>query len=460
MGLARAETRQTHLPIKGPMSHKEDTVKGRNGSLGLALLGLGLALLPAPSLMAAGFSYKEIARLGEKTAGGGTLVNDFEPGSVSDAGEVAFVADDNIGGNGGNRSEGLFLATNGSIQTILEPGTPVGPAAPDWTFKDGGAIGVLLSPVGMNAAGDISFGSDVLKKGDTDIQSGNFLWIRKTGQIVVLNLPGQDAPGGGKFALTKSGNWTGVNDQDDATFSAQVPDPQGNLEEGVFVRTNADGKLHDIARPGDKLADGSMITKAHRSMINNAGEVVFEGTTDKIDAVGVYLFKDGQITAVATTNTTVPGGTEAFSAVADSRLNNKGDVIFLGNTSAGWSLYRLAATDTKLTTLVQAGAKLKDGATLDEVYEKYGTTSLSHSGDVAMVLSLGAGAGAAIYVLHGSDLTAVAHAGMDLPGIGAIDFVQGDNVGDYVGINDVDQVTFAAKFKDGHIGLILATLIP
>jgi hypothetical protein len=434
-------------------------VKGQNSSIGLALLGLGPALLPAGRLMAAGFSYKEIARLGVKTAGGGTLVNDFEPGQlISGTGDLAFVADDDIGGNGGNRSEGLFLATNGSIQTLMEPGTPVGPAAPDWTFKDGGAIGTLLSPVGMNAAGDISFGADVLKKGETDIQAGNFLWIKKTGQIVVLELPDQDAPGGGKFGLAKSGNWTGVNDQEDATFSAQVPDPQGNVDEGVFVRTNTDGKLHDVARPGDKLADGSIITKAHRSTINNAGAVVFEGTTDKISDVGIYLFKDGKITAVATTNTTVPGGTETFSAVADPRLNNQGDVIFVGNTSAGWSLYRLAAGDTKLTPLVQAGTKLKDGAALDQVYEKYGTTALSDTGDVAMVLTLGTGA--AIYLMHGSDLTAVAHDGMDLPSLGAIDYVQGDNVGDYVAINSLDQVAFAAKFKDGHIGLILATPIP
>ena len=31
----------------------------------------------------------------------------------------------------------------------------------------------------MNAAGDISFGADVLKKGDTAIKAGNFLWIKQ-----------------------------------------------------------------------------------------------------------------------------------------------------------------------------------------------------------------------------------------------------------------------------------------
>jgi hypothetical protein len=433
-------------------------VKGQSRSMGLTLLGLGLALLPAHGLRAAGFSYKEVARLGVATPGGNKLVNDFEPGSISGTGDVAFVADDDVAGNGGNNSEGLFLATNGTIKAILEPGTPVGPGAPDWTFKDNGPIGMLLSPVGTNAAGDVSFGSDVLKKGDTDVKSGNFLWIKKTGQIVALNLPDQDAPGGGKFDVTKGGTWTSVNDQEDTTFTSQVADAQGNVEEGVFVWTAADGKLHDIARPGDKVAD-SFFTKARRSMINNAGAVVFEGTVDKTSDVGIYLSKDGKITAIATPDTTVPGGTEKFSAVAEPRLNNKGDVIFLGNTSAGWGAYRLAANDTNLTPLVQAGAALKDGTALDQVHEKYGTTALSDSGDTAMVVNLGGG-GAAVYLISSSNAAAVAKDGDNLPGVGAIDYVLGDNAGDYVSINSADQVAFSAKFKDGHMGLILATPIP
>jgi hypothetical protein len=425
---------------------------------GLSVLGLGMVLQPAHGLWAAGFSYKEVARLGMATPGGNKLVNDFEPGAVSAAGDVAFVADDDVAGNGGDSSEGVFLATNGSITAIVEPGTPVGPAAPDWTFKDNGPIGMLLSPVGTNAGGDISFGCDVIKKGDTDVKSGNFLWIKKTGQIVALNLPDQDAPGGGKFALTKGGTWTSVNDQQDTTFTAQVTDTQGNVEEGVFVWTAADGKLHDIAQPGDKVA-GTVFTKARRSMINNAGTVVFEGTVDKTGDVGIYLSKDGKITEVASTDTMVPGGTEQFTGVAEPRLNNKGDVIFLGNTSAGWGAYRLASGDTKLTTLVQAGTKLKDGTALDQVHEKYGTTALSDSGDAAMVLNLSSG-GAAIYLIQGSDATAVAKDGDDLPGIGAIDYVLGSDVGDYLGINATDQVAFSAMFKDGHMGLILATPVP
>src|SRR5205823_1592825 len=141
--------------------------------------------------------------------------------------------------------------------------------------------GMLLSPVGMNAAGDVSFGSDVQKKGSSDIRSANFVWIRKTGQYIALNLPDADAPDRGKFGDTHGGTWTTVNDQDDAAFAADVSDAQGNFAQGVFVRTMADGKVHTVARPGDDAPDGGKFERARRPNLNNAGEVVFEGNTDK-----------------------------------------------------------------------------------------------------------------------------------------------------------------------------------
>src|SRR5436309_13221941 len=97
-------------------------------SAGLALFGVGIALLPVSALWAAGarFSYKEVARLDTKAPGGGMLVNDFEAGRVSPQGEVAFVVDYDA-----EESEGLYLASNGTLIPIVEPGKAVGAGAPD-----------------------------------------------------------------------------------------------------------------------------------------------------------------------------------------------------------------------------------------------------------------------------------------------------------------------------------------
>ena len=424
-------------------------MKGRNGSIGLALLGLGLTLLPARGLMAAGFTYKELARLDTKAPGGGMLVNDFEPGRVSGQGEVAFVVDYDA-----SNSEGLYLASNGALIPIEEPGKPVGSAAPDWTFVANGTIGQILSPVGMNAAGDVSFGSDTQKKGDSDIHTGNFLWIRKTGEIVVANLYGANAPDHGTYGDTHGGTWTTVNDQDDVAFASQVSDAAGNFAEGVFVRTNADGKVHTIARPGDKAPDGSTFTRVRRPNLNNAGVVVFEGTTDKDDNVRIYQSKDAKITTLVEPDTDI-SGIGKLTQVKRPRLNNNGEMIFLGQTDPGWGLYHLTA-DNKFSAILIPGADLRDGSTLDQVLDKDGSAALVDSGDVAMLLQRAADSSVGVYLLHGGQLATVARNGMDLAGVGTID----DAAGEHVALNSADQVAFQAKFKDGHTGLLLATPVP
>jgi hypothetical protein len=276
-------------------------MRERYGSVGLALFGLCLALMPARSAPAADFTYKAVAFLDTTAPGGGKLVNDFEPGSVSGQGEVAFVVDYQPPDS---TAEGLYLASEGKLIPIVEPGKT---AVDDWIFTSEGEIDAIVSPVGMNGNGDVSFGCDIQKKGETDVKTGTFLWERKTGKVVAISLPDGDAPGGGKFGTIKGHTWTDVNDQGDVAFSLQVPDASGSVEQGVFVRT-ADGTYHSIARPGDKAPDGSLFTRARRPNINNAGAVVFEGITDKADANGIYRAADGKIEAVATPDTATPAG--------------------------------------------------------------------------------------------------------------------------------------------------------
>jgi hypothetical protein len=425
--------------------------------MGLTLLGLGLALVPARGLRAAGFSYKELARLDTKAPGGGMLVSDFEAGRVSPLGEVAFVVDYDVG-----NSEGLYLASNGALIPIDEPGRAVGPAAPDWTFRANGVIQQILSPAGMNAAGDVSFGSDVQKKGDPDIHTGNFLWIHKTGQIVVANLYGDDAPDHGKFGDTQGGTWTTVNDQDDVAFASQVSDASGNFAEGVFVRTaagSAGSKVHTIARPGAKAPDGSTFVRVRRPNMNNPGVVVFEGTTDKDDNVRIYQYKDGKITTLAAPDTDLPG-IGKVAEVKRPRLNNQGEMIFLGRTDPGWGLYHLMA-DGKFSAILTPGADLRDGSKLDQVLDKDGSAALADSGDIVMILMRATDSSLGVYVMHAGQLVNVAHNGLDLPGVGTIDVLtQPSGQYEHVALNSVGQVAFPATFKDGHTGLVLATPVP
>jgi hypothetical protein len=420
-------------------------VRGRQGVFGLALGGLCLGLLYAPGVRAADFTYKAVAFLDTKAPGGGMLVNDFEPGAVSAQGEVAFVVDYQPPDTTG---EGLYLASGGQLIPIVEPGkTAVG----DWSFASEGEIDAIISPVAINGNGDVSFGCDILKRGESDVKTGTFLWQRKTGQVIAVSLPDGDAPGGGKFGTIQGHTWTDVNDQGDVVFSVQVPDATGDMEQGVFVRL-ADGTYKSIARPGDASPDGGHFTRARRPNINNAGAVVFEGKTDKADTNGIYLAANGTIKAIAAAGTEVGNGAtkEPLQDVQNGRLDNLGEVIFLGETAAGWGLYRFA--NDKIETLAAPGATLRDGAKVGEVLQKDGTISLSPGGTVAMIAQLDGGDDA-VYLLQGDQARLVAKADLELPGVGTVDEAEGE----HVAVNDLGQVAFQAKLADGRTALVLAS---
>jgi hypothetical protein len=253
-----------------------------------------------------------------------------------------------------------------------------------------------------------------------------------------------------------------VNDQDDVAFTSQVSDAAGNFAEGVFVRTaagSAGSKVNTIARPGDKAPDGSTFVRVRRPNLNNAGVVVFEGTTDKDDSVRIYQYKDSKITTLVEPNTNI-AGIGMLAEVKRPRLNNQGEMIFLGRPDTSWGLYHMTA-DGKLSAILTPGADLKDGNKLDEVIDKDGSAALADSGDIVMILKRAADSTLGVYVMHAGQLVDVAPIGTNVPGAGTIDVLsQPSGQYEHVALNSVGQVAFPATFKDGHTGLVLATPVP
>src|SRR5574341_1121807 len=92
-----------------------------------------------------GYDIKSLAVLGDPAPGpgGGTFVNDFEPGGINTHGDMAFGADVSTGG------EGVFLRHNGQI---TELGRTDGAAPGGGSFEFG-----FLGPVGLNDQGDMVF---------------------------------------------------------------------------------------------------------------------------------------------------------------------------------------------------------------------------------------------------------------------------------------------------------------
>lgn len=391
---------------------------------------------------AAGFSsYKAVAYLGDVAPGGTHFVDNFQAGAISERGEVAFIA-----AYEAEDSEGLYLAAEEGTLPIVQPGIA---ATDGWSFSGGGPIGQIIGPVSMNATGDIAFGSDI-KKGDT-ISSGNFVWSRATKSFTKVNLPGEDAPGGGQFGEVPGQAWASLNDRGDVLFEAQVPNPNGDQELGLFLRA-ADGKVSAVVRPGDASPDGGVfaLPRRARGTINASGVVVFRAnvTKDGDTWTGIYRFQDGKITPLVTPATDAPGGGK-FEQALDPRINNQGQIAFLGQTAEGLGVYLMDSGQIK--TLAAPGADLPGGSRLEGAATTECGLQINQAGAVAMLLMLEDG-GMGVYAYRDGALEVVARPGMELPGVGTV-----EDAAHCVAIGNRGHVAFEAHLQGDKVALVLAT---
>jgi hypothetical protein len=401
-----------------------------------------LVIGAAGQVGAAGFSsYKAVAYLDDVAPGGTHYVDNFQAGAISERGEVAFIsayeADD---------SEGLYLAAEDGVMAIVQPGVA---ATDGWSFSGGGPIGQIIGPVSMNASGDIAFGSDI-KKGDT-VSSGNFIWNRATRSFTKVNLPGEEAPGGGQFGEVPGQAWASLNDRGDVLFEAKVPNPSGEQELGLFLRT-ADGKVSAVVRPGDASPEGGVFSlpRRARGTINSSGVVVFRANVTRGGDTwtGIYRFHDGKITPVVTPETDAPGGGKFVQAL-DPRINNQGQIAFLGGTADGLGVYRI--DNGQIKALIAPGSDLPGGSKLDGAATTECGLQINQSGAVAMLLMLDDG-GMGVYVYRDDTLDVVSRPGMELPGVGAVE----DNA-HCVAISNTGHVAFEAHLAGDKVALVLAT---
>lgn len=397
---------------------------------------------------AAGYSsYKAVAYLGDKAPGGATFVDNFQAGAISDQGEVAFIS-----AYPADNSEGLYLASaDRGIIAIVQPGIP---ATDGWTFMGNGPIQQIIGPVSMNAAGDIAFGSDI-QKGNT-IGAGNFIWRRATNTFTKLSEPGDPAPGGGTFGDVTGQCWCSLNDRGDALFQAFVPDPNGDPGLGQFLRA-ADGTFSAIVRPGEASPEGGVFSlpRHSRGTVNALGQVAFRADVTKgADTwTGVYLFDSGKIKPLVTPATDAPGGGK-FTQAIDPRLNDNGQIAFMGETAAGLGVYLYEIASGQIKALATPGMTLPGGGKLDGAATSECALAINAAGAVAMLLKVDDGS-MGVYTYHDGLVDGVAHAGMTLPGVGAFDTAE-----HCVAIGKQGDVAFQANLHDDRKALVLATPAP
>jgi hypothetical protein len=398
-------------------------------------LGMGSARADLPA-----YQYEALAYRGASAPGGGTLQGTFKPGAVGNAGEVAYVAGVDASG-----ADGLFLDTGAGVDAIASPGAE---AADGWQFaEEPGVIGGIGAPVSMNSAGDLVFAADLVRGDQTG--AGTFLWKQDTGMLTAVALPGQAAPGAGVFGNARS--HPGIADNGDVVFAAEVTPPGGEEGEGVFLLSQ--GRITPVAQPGDPEPDGGTLVRAAHPSVNNQGLIAFEAEVTRAggSATGLFLRSATGLTWVAGAGTPAPEG-GVFRNVEAPRLNNRGDLVFFGDTGE-WAVYLARAGN--LTRLVGPGTALPAGARVGTLVTGEGSLALNQEGAVALTLRPANTAAAGIFLDEAGALWPAALPGTILAGVGPL-----DDVGPDLALNDHGQVAFQADLAGGMTALVLASSLP
>ena len=447
--------------------------------VGVALLVTGLlSYLPGKALADPGsYIFTVLAHLSGPAPGGGTFDIDFEPWSVNDSSNVAFVAD--LKSAGTDIGEGVFASRQGQLVQIMRAGQSA-PGGGTFTSVAGCCA---LGHTPLNSAGDGAFAYS-LEPLDPHlgVNAGlyRFSLLAPTPTAVVVP-DVTAAPTGGEFVGVFFD--TSLNNRGDLMFggiapglqqTGCVPGPCPGLDGaavGVFKADKANNII-GVVIPGDPAPNGGVFDEADHGWINDRGEIAFEAHVKGEECIpvnppfvcGGSVYKrlaKGQIQSIAHQGDPVPvsarGGTYrlAFGPV----MNSSGDLIFIGDLTPPTpppgqgkdrGVFLFDAQTGATTAVVRPGDPLPGGGSFANAFSFPYLYGLNNGGDVSLVGRLNTGATGLYASSHGK-LQLVARTGTVIPGLGTIDSIDGGG-----SLNDPGRILFTATVA-GQGMLLLAT---
>ena len=452
------------------------------------LVAGGSVLFGAPS--ASAYQFELLSTLGDAPPGGGTFVNDFEPGGLNNRGDIAFGADVSTGG------EGVFLGRKGQIAQLGRTGG----AAPGGGFFEFGFLG----PVALNDQGDMAF-SFLLQPftPPVGVNAGTYRYSHNAGSVAPVMVPFvTPAPGGGTFQGTIF--YPTINNRGDVVFPGIVATDQGvhnvpdngepyvGLGIGIY-RADAAGRISSDVAPGDAAPGGGTFDLATEPWVNNGGDISFAGHIAGEDSViagfppqadfisaltGLYVKKaaTGTIHTIVHPGDPAPGG-GTFRQTFHDVMNDRGDIVFVGdltpapdaNQNIGVFLY----SGGRIVAIARPGDPMPGGGTLVNASIVGGNAHINNRSDVVFsgVVSTDAdGDGnddTGLFQWSHGRLSVIARTGTVIPGIGTIDELAPPqliippppiNTTTSGAINnDRGQVIFQVSLTDGRGVFLLAT---
>lgn len=445
------------------------------GALPCAYSASGLAAGPRH----AGYTFSVLATLGDAAPGGGNHEGDFEPQDINASGTATFVSD--LEDENGFAGEGLFLRRAGVNSLIARSGQ----RAPG-TSTTYGFFG-LLSPSGLNDAGNAAFGF-ALEVPFTEFgtNAGVFRYTRASGAVTPVLLPGQPAPGGTTFRGTLF--HTDINNRNEIATVGIIDTTQGNctdvtascfgLGRGVY-KFDQHNSATKIAAPGDPAPGGGTLDDAWDPNLNDRGDVVFGGHVNGETCIGgssstvgcfesLYLYRvsTGNVTSLVHQGDPKPGG-GTFDFAFNGRLNNVGDVSFIGGVSGGTGVF-LRDHDGSITAVAAPGYSLPGGTMTNTTFNQ-GSHDINNAGQVAFVAQLDADINGdsiqdtGVYLYDAGAIRTVVRTGTVIPGLGTVVhvnnpfFVGGTFPWPLVHLNERGQVLTQVVMDTGLTHVVVAT---
>jgi len=443
-------------------------------SLGFSAAALALALLSTTATLAGPpqYSFKVISMLDNPLPGvaGGTFVHDFEAGSISSNGDIAFGADVSTGG------EGIFLRRHGSLVEL---------ARTDGNAPGGGKYGGgFLGPVAQNDQGDAVFDM-LLDPPAVPLLGGNagaYRYSHTTGTLSSVVTPYvTPAPGGGTFQGTFF--QPVLNNRGDIVFGGLVATADGihvsgepyiGVGVGLYGMDNK-GKIAKIIAPGDAAPAGGVFDFAGYPWINDGGDVAFighlkgeeapipTGPPQEIYPNGIqslYLISsNGALRSIAHAGDPSPCG--QYRLVGNPVINNGGDLAFNGDVTpspdVGLKIGVFVYSRSQINKVACPGDAMPGGGRLLTAIMVGNNMHMNNRSDVVFSGVLDTGETGVFLWSHGR-VSVVARSGMLLPGIGTIEQL-GSPGGFPSGSisNDRGQVVFQATLTDASVVFLQAT---
>jgi hypothetical protein len=313
---------------------------------------------------------------------------------------------------------------------------------------DGNGILSSFSNIGVNAAGQVWFTADL-----TDTTGGasdnRGVFISSGGGLTSVARRGQSAPNGdGIFSNFQTPH---LDDFGRVVFNAQLSDT--TQTRGLFQ--GSQGGIVQLVRTGQSVPDGNgTFSSISQTAFNGGGQVVFmsilTGTVGGgSDDRGLFFTNGQQITQVARTGQSVPGGNGVFASFFGPALDASGQIVFGSRLADSEERGIFLANGDAITQIARSGQVAPDG---NGTFSTFGSRPLIAAEKVVFEGRLTGTAGGTIddrgiYLANGSELTQIVRTGQSAPN-------ENGRYSEFFNtlINATGQVAFIANLADTDAG--------